>query len=61
MASRALLQRPVGHAMATRDTLHDLELHSAIRVFNYDDFREGKLEVSRAILGGKDIFVRTNE
>ena len=38
----------------------DMELQSALRVFNYDDFRESKLEVSRAILGGKDIFVRTN-
>ena len=38
----------------------DMELQFALRVFNYDDFRDSKLEVSRAILGGKDIFVRTN-
>ena len=38
----------------------DVELQSALCVFNYDDFREGKLEVSRAILGGKDSFARTN-
>ncbi len=38
----------------------DMELQSALRVFNYDDFRESKLEISRAILGEKDIFVRTN-
>ena len=31
----------------------DVELQSALRVFNYDDFRESKLEVSRAILGEK--------
>ena len=31
----------------------DMELQSALRVFNYDDFRVSKLEVSRAILGGK--------
>ena len=37
----------------------DVELQSALRVFNYDDFRESKL-VSRAIQGGKDIFVRRN-
>ena len=30
-----------------------MELQSALRVFNYDDFRESKLEVSRAILGEK--------
>ena len=38
----------------------DMELQSALRDFNYDDFRESKRKVSRAILGGKDIFVRTN-
>ena len=42
--------------MATRDI--DVELQSALRIFNYDDFREGQLEASRAILRGKDVFVR---
>ena len=39
----------------------DVELQSALRVFNYDDFFwEGKLEVSRAILGGKtSLFTQT--
>ena len=44
-----------------RDGQHiGVELQSALHVFNYDDFREGKLEVSRAIRGGKDFFVHTN-
>ena len=38
----------------------DVELQSALRVFNYVDFQEGKLEASTAILGGKDIFVCIN-
>ena len=39
----------------------DVKLQSALRVYNYDDFREGKLEVFGAILGGIDIFVYTNK
>ena len=34
-----------------RDTfLIDVELQSSLRVFNYDEFWEGKLEVFRSIL-----------
>ena len=37
----------------------DRKLRSTLReVFKYENFREGQLEVSRAILSRKDVFVR---
>lgn len=45
--------------MATEECTLELKLRSALQdVFSYDDFREGQLEASRAILLQRDVFVR---